>query len=245
MNIEEKESIEIEFWKDSREENPDVFSVPNLINKMKEAEIFLDKLSNYSQIFRKSKDILELGGGQGWASSMVKAYYPNARITLSDISEYAVRSLPKWEKVFNCKVDQSLACRSYQTPLKGESYDLIFCFASAHHFVKQKETLQELKRLLKPGGYALYLHEPSCKKYIYSLAKKRVNNKRTEVPEDLLIGSELIKNAAEEGLEIQLNYAPTTKNRSLSGSLYYAVLSKISFLQRLLPCTIDVVMHKK
>lgn len=47
--------------------------------------------------------------------------------------------------------------------------------------------MKEIYRVLKDGGICLYLHEPSCRQYLYKLAFERVNRKRPKVPEDVLL----------------------------------------------------------
>ena len=137
--------------------------------------------------------IIELGGGQGWASCLVKKWFPESFVIATDISPYALESLPRWEQVLNSQVDQSYACKSYGTQEGNESVDFIFVFSAAHHFICHKKTLQEFRRILKPGGKAFYWHEPSTPRILYQLAVERVNRKRPEVPEDVLIPSELKK----------------------------------------------------
>jgi SAM-dependent methyltransferase len=244
MELDKKEKMEIEFWKNAPEENPTIFSVPNIINKFKDADLFLEKLSRYATHFNGAASILEVGGGQGWASAMTKHYHPNATVTATDISPYAIEAIYQWEAIFKVAVDEKQSCKSYSVPLEAASFDLIFCFASAHHFVKHHKTIVELKRLLKPGGKILYLHEPACRTWLYTMAKKRVNKKRPQVPEDLLLYRRLKQLAEQEGMKTTIHFTPTTKNRSVGGTLYYAVLARFPFLQGLFPCTIDVVMEK-
>ncbi len=114
-------------------------------------------------------------------------------MTATDISEFAVLSLPKWERLFEVEVDNSYACTSYETSESDDSIDQVFCFAAAHHFLAHKRTLHEISRILKPGGISFYFHEPATPKYLYSLAYWRVNRKRPQVPEDVL------KTSAERG----------------------------------------------
>lgn len=245
MKIEEKEKIEIDFWKNSTEENPSVFSIPNLINKFKEIDIFYDKIIIHKKIWDKSNKVLEIGGGQGWASCLLQHFYPKKSIISSDISEHAVAGQKIWENLFSVKLSDSFAAKSYNLPIENESVDTIFCFAAAHHFVKHKKTLEELKRVLIPGGTIVYLYEPVCKSYIYKLAKRRVNKKRHVVPEDLLIISKLKTISEELDLNFDLKYSPSVKNRSLFGSLYYTILSKIKPLQIIFPCTADLIFTKR
>ena len=166
-DLQEKERIEVEFWKNSSTENPDNFTTVNILNKLSEAKIFYKLFNKYKELFNSSETILELGGGQGWASCLIKREYENKTVILSDISEFAIKSLKYWEKLFSLKLDNSFACRSYEIPVPSASTDLVFCFAAAHHFVKHKESLEEIKRVLKPNGVGIYMYEPTCNKLLY------------------------------------------------------------------------------
>ena len=245
MNIEEKEQLEIDFWKNSLTENPRSFSLHNIINKLSEAKVFLEKIGEYKHIFVRAQSILEIGAGQGWASCILKKMYPDKKITASDISEHSVASLHCWEELFKVKIDAGLVCKSYSIPLPDNSVDMVFCFQSAHHFVKHKETLAEIYRVLKPGGCAIYLHEPSCRKYIYPLARRRVNKKRLSVPEDVLIYSDISSTAKEVGFEKkELFFNPNLLNRGPVETAYFYILKKLPFLQHLLPTSVDYVFEK-
>jgi SAM-dependent methyltransferase len=243
--IEEKEEIEINFWKDSASESPAVFTIGNLFNKMGEAPIFYNKVKRYHRYFEKAPSILELGAGQGWASCIVKYLYPGATLHASDISPFAIESIKYWEDIFKVKVDNTFACRSYQIPLPDSSVDLVFCFAAAHHFVKHRSSLKEINRVLRPGGVCLYLYEPTCKKYIYKQAYSRVNKKRPEVPEDVLIQQKIMELGAEQNFECELIFAPSLENRGAIETIYYFALSKAKLLREMLPCTADFIFRKE
>ena len=140
---------------------------------------FLDGIKRFGLTFDGSGLIVELGGGQGWASCIVKRMYPHAKVVLTDISHYALASLPKWERILGAKLDGIVACRSYELPAADSSVDCVFCFASAHHFGAHGRTIREIARVLKPGGRCLYLYEPSCPPWIHRIARWRVRRKRS------------------------------------------------------------------
>lgn len=236
-NEHERQRREIEFWRDSPLESPQADSVENIVNKMSEAAILLDLLRIHQWDFARAHDILELGGGQGWASCLVKKKYPSARVNISDISWYALASLPKWERIFETQLDGAQACLSYQIPVRDESQDLVFCFAAAHHFGAHRRTLRELRRILRPDGVALYLYEPSCPQALHRLARTRVERKRPEVGEDVLIYSKVQALAGENGLHSEIAFYPSLTYRSPGALLYYALVGRVPLLQKILPCT--------
>jgi SAM-dependent methyltransferase len=236
-DISGKERIEIEYWKTGPSEAPESDSIDNVINKITDAPNLLECLDPYDGIFKRAGSILELGAGQGWASCLLKRKYPQARFTVSDISEYAVASVPKWEHIFSVSMDGRFPCKSYAIPAEDASFDCVFAFASAHHFMAHRKSLVEIKRILKPGGHCFYFHEPSCRKWIYPVAFKRVNRLRPEVPEDVIVFPKLLAIAKETGLQAEFRFTPTLNKRQPFEFLYYFALRKIPFFQQLLPCT--------
>ncbi|WP_075322874.1 class I SAM-dependent methyltransferase [Acidithiobacillus albertensis] len=245
MDIKDKNEIEIEFWKKSKNESCELekLSLNNIINKVSEAEILIDCIKKYSSPC-DGANVLELGGGQGWGSCVYKRIYDGVTITTTDISKYAVSELPKWEKLFDVKVDKSYSCKSYSTNEKDESIDFLFTFAAAHHFLEHRKTIEELSRILKKGGRAIYYYEPTTPRYLYKLAYWRVNRKRPEVPEDVLIVSELDSLSKKYGLEFKCEYYPSTIRRGRFEKVYYTVLNFFPFLQKVLPCTANIIFYK-
>lgn len=241
-----KQKIEIEFWRDSEHESPESDSIHNIVDKVSDAGVLLDCLNRHQEkLISSNGRVLELGAGQGWASCVYKRLFPGVHITATDISKYAVMSLPKWERLFGVKIDNSYACTSYEIDQSDASLDLIFCFAAAHHFLAHKRTLREISRVLKPRGRAIYFHEPTTPKYLYSFAHWRVNRKRPEVPEDVLIISELRRLARDAELDMHIDYYPSLIKRGPFETIYYFCLSRIALLQRLLPCTANFIFTKK
>ena len=239
--IEAKQKIEIEFWRDSNDESPEADSLNNIVNKVSDAGVFLDCINRHRSILKDNGRVLELGGGQCWASCVYKKLFPNAHVTATDISRYAIMSLHKWERLFQVDIDNSYACTSYEINERDTSLDLIFCFSAAHHFLAHKRTLREISRVLKPGGRALYLHEPATPSYLYSIAHWRVNKKRPQVPEDVLITSQL----RVIGVYFEVDYYPSLMKRGPLETVYFSVLSRLPILQRILPCTINFIFSKK
>ena len=240
----DKEEIEIEYWRNSPQERPGSEAVENVISKLVNARVLLHKLERHRDSFANAHHILEIGAGQGWASCIVKRMWPKAHVTACDISPYAIESVGLWEDIFSSRLDDAFAAKSYALPSEPASFDLVFCFEAAHHFVAHRRTFLEMARVLKPGGRCLYLHEPACPRALHWAARARVNRKRPEVPEDVLVFSKIEALAAAAGLQCETRFDPTTLNRGPTETVYYSVLGGARPLQRLLPCTADFVATK-
>lgn len=239
-SIEEMQNAEVALWDQLKDQD----WLDNLANKLSELRWLLPKLSFHTKRFRDASSVLELGAGEGWASCVVKRLYPELSVAASDISESAISGIGKWERIFESSVDTRFSCKSYDVPLPNSSLDLIFTFQAAHHFILQMETLREAARLLKSGGTCMYLQEPSCRKSMHALAKWRVNRKRPECPEDVLVLQDMRKAAATLGFKLDVQYSTATVNRGVIEGVYYQFLSKFPFLCRWLPCTADFIFTK-
>jgi len=240
----EKEQRENDFWANDAEENPNVFGIYGVINKMYEAKAFLEKVTAYKNYFSKADSIVELGAGQGWASCIIKHLFIDSKVYTTDLCIDAIKSLHKWEKIFNVTIDKSYACRSNELPFEDNSIGLVFCYQAAHHFSEQKKTIKEIHRILKPGGICLYLREPSCRKYIYPLAYKRVNKNRPHVPEDVLVYKEIIKMGKREKFHVNHVFDTSCTAHHSFAAVYYFILSRIGFLKHFLPCASDIIFTK-
>lgn len=238
---------ELAHWRESAEERPGAFSAATLVHKLSEGLVLLEAIDRRRAWFERSDAILELGAGQGWAACLVKSMF-DARVIASDVSADAVASVPEWERVLGVGLDGALACPSFDVPLADASVDLVFTFQSAHHFGAHRRTLAEAWRLLRPGGAVLYLHEPTAPEWIYPRAVARVNRKRSGmghgVVEDVLVPARLLELAREIGFDASIAYTPTLTLRGRVEFLYYLALGKLAPLQRVLPCTADLVFEK-
>ncbi len=229
--------VESHFWETDPFERPGADTLENLLNKSLDASIFHEIVAHYAHRFAAARDIVELGGGQGWASCVVKRMYPAASVTLTDAVPAAVAGRVLWERVFSCSLAGALAAPAQQVSLPDSSVDLIFCYAAAHHFVDHAAALREAHRLLRPGGWCLWLYEPTSSALLHGLAEARVNRKRTDVKEHVLIPAHVLSVAAGAGFSGTVEYWPSTLRRGRFEALYYSVIAFVPLLARLLPCT--------
>ncbi len=247
MNLEEKEQSEINYWCKDGFESFKKFTKLNFLTKTRQCHHLDYKINKYLDLINSKKNILEIGAGQGWASCYLKKFYlPEAHFTVTDISPYALESLPYWQDVFQISIDNSFPAKSYQTDTPDQSFDLVFCYRSAHHFVLYEETLNELKRIIKEDGVIIFLYEPTCSRLLYPLHKYYVNKIPHSSPEDVIVPSRIRKICKKIGLNYSNNYdAHQTIQRGIVLRTYFGFLKIFKFLQPLLPSSSDLVFTKK
>ena len=110
-----------------------------------------------SQLF-SPKSVLDFGSGIGNSIPFFQRYFSDAQLHNADVSlksnEVAKMRFPGNEKYL-----QISDC----IPLPDVSQDLVFSACVFHHILPSEQAfwLNEIKRVLKPGGYlALYEHNP-------------------------------------------------------------------------------------
>lgn len=221
-----------------------VESMSYRLMKLQTARVFMKKLGRYAHLFENAERILELGAGTCWASYLLKSFFPDKEIVATDLAPASVESNAMWLGFFDTRLDDTIACRSYDTPFDGASFDLIFCFEAAHHFGRHRRTLEEIRRLLAPDGRALYLHEPGCPRALYRAARWRALRKRTDVLEDVIVPRELVRISDELGLRATVDWDPIVLDRKPVETAYYTLLGRVPILQQVLPCTFNLVIER-
>jgi hypothetical protein len=116
QSIEEIQSIELALWDVHKNED----WLANLSNKLSELRWLMPKFNSYDKQFRDANTVLELGGGEGWSSCVVKRLYPKLHIIATDMSDSAISGIGKWERIFESSVDTSFSCKSYSITTAGQ-----------------------------------------------------------------------------------------------------------------------------
>lgn len=100
----------------------------------------------------RGKAVLEIGCGAGAA---VRRYAKSgARIHAVDLTEISVKRTHKSLQLFNLK-GNVLQSDAASLPFKDNSFDYVLSFGVLHHIPSTEAGIQEVSRVLKPGGKAL------------------------------------------------------------------------------------------
>ncbi|HBH48363.1 MAG TPA: class I SAM-dependent methyltransferase [Bacteroidales bacterium] len=112
----------------------------------------------------KGKDILEVGCGRGGGISFIKRYLEPKNATGIDLNKKAIDF---------CKKQYSEHCIDFyqgnaqELVFKENTFDVVINVESSHRYPQMNKFLDEVFRVLKPGGYLLFTdfrHEKDVEK---------------------------------------------------------------------------------
>jgi ubiquinone/menaquinone biosynthesis C-methylase UbiE len=110
----------------------------------------VEQLLNTAKLPKNAKTI-ELGCGEGLSTMRLSDMLPK-RYTL-EASEYVAHQIPDAKKNNpGIKITQESV---YELKHKADSFDVVFLLEVLEHLDFPSKALQEIKRVLKPGGYLI------------------------------------------------------------------------------------------
>lgn len=134
--------------------------VSDLIDrKLRSIRVLERILLSYSVDLGES--MLEIGGGSGWASCLIKSRHPQMRIVLTDICEQTLAQVRSWISHFGAGPDEVLAVDAKNLSFTDSSFNSVLVFAGLHHMKQREPVLRQVHRVLRPGGTFFVLYEPS------------------------------------------------------------------------------------
>ncbi len=105
-------------------------------------------------------DALEIGSGTGYFSLNLLQLGLIERLVVTDISPGMLTELAATAEGLDLEV-QTQACDAEKLPFEDESFDLVFGHAVLHHLPNLDVALDEIRRVLRPGGTVAFCGEPS------------------------------------------------------------------------------------
>ncbi len=106
--------------------------------------------------------ILDAACGTGKIALNLKAFGSKAFIAGCDISSEITKIAIEKSRKYGFSNDTFwFRCDCENLPLRSDSFDLVVCSSSLHHFPNFLAFMKESRRVLKPGGYLAVLEEPN------------------------------------------------------------------------------------
>ncbi len=99
----------------------------------------------------KNKAVLEIGCNNGYGSSLLKASC--GRLTGIDVSKKAVINA---RKSFLAPQLEFALADGAKLPFKSETFEVVIAMQVLEHLIDPGEVIEEAKRVLSPGGFAIF-----------------------------------------------------------------------------------------
>ena len=109
--------------------------------------------------------LIDIGCGSGGFLCAVQKCFPDIQLNALDLSEEMVRETQ--ERLGPSAV--AIVGDSERMPLESEQYEIVTCNMSIHHYPHAQDAVNEMYRILKPGG-TLLLNDMDCASPIRALA---------------------------------------------------------------------------
>lgn len=100
--------------------------------------------------------VLDAGGGTGRVSSRLHSWSGN--LVVSDLSHAMLKQAKNKDHLWPVRA------RTENLPFADRSFDRVLVVDALHHFQEPQQALQELRRVLKPGG-CLVIEEPDIHRF--------------------------------------------------------------------------------
>lgn len=126
----------------------------------------------------RGKTVLDFGCGAGANAVVLRTR--GARVLALDISPHLLDCTKKRLAAHGFHDDaEFLLASGHEMPIPSDSVDIVFGAAILHH-LDLAEAASEIRRVLKPGGFAVFV-EPVRDPRLYVLARKMVPNRDEDI----------------------------------------------------------------
>ena len=143
----------------------------NAISRSAAFQLQYERMARDIALFRTEGELLDVGTGPGWLLLKLQANCPDLRLVGADIAPGMVAQARKNATAAGrANRIEFVQGSADQLPFPGASFDLVVSSGSLHHWKAPVAGLDEIHRVLRPGGWAL----------IYDLVKRMPREVRRE-----------------------------------------------------------------
>jgi SAM-dependent methyltransferase len=112
------------------------------------SKIPFDGLLDFESL--RDQKVLEIGVGNGSHAQLLATYARD--FTGIDLTDYGVKSTTERMKVFGLDKAKILQMNAEDLQFEANSFDFVWSWGVIHHSANPRRILQEINRVLKPGG---------------------------------------------------------------------------------------------
>lgn len=96
-------------------------------------------------------EVLEVGAGSGWTTQRILETFPQVELTALDKDLRVTKCLASLQRIYGRRLE--VVCADVlDLPFDRHVFDIIIAVNALHHFDDVRGSLQQLLRVLRPGG---------------------------------------------------------------------------------------------
>jgi demethylmenaquinone methyltransferase/2-methoxy-6-polyprenyl-1,4-benzoquinol methylase len=157
---------EREFEKSNVLKRKEKYIQTNPLDRYKNDEPYRKKIDFIkNKLVRTNGLILDIGGNTAGEATILQTF--GYKFVVGDINEFALSISKERIEKFQLDMPYYVALDAHILPFENEVFDQVTIIEALHHFVNYKSVLDEVSRVLKPGGNFVSL-EP----YAYNPIRK-------------------------------------------------------------------------
>lgn len=141
MNRKTPQSVHEDDWRNIKKDY-------DLLRNDKDISERMELLVGFIKRLRSGK-VLDIGCGSGYLGHLIKKINSNIAFTGFDISKYGIKQVKSYDKVYLLDIDKE------NIPEESGFFDMVVCADVLEHIYDVDHCLNEIKRVLKPGGKAV------------------------------------------------------------------------------------------
>ena len=164
------------------------------------------KASLGDNLDKNARNILDLGGGTGLELIHLFELYPDAHVTVIDITENMVKKL----KTRNFADKVTAICADFFEVNFGKDYDAVISTSALHHFKKEEKVIlyKKIYDCLKEGGKFLNCdfiaeNEEMEKEQLYEIDNEYDKYKHIDIPMTIEHELEVLKMVGFKDIEVK------------------------------------------
>jgi ubiquinone/menaquinone biosynthesis C-methylase UbiE len=137
----------------------------------------MDRIEKEARLLQ-GKHLLEIGCGMGYDS--LEFLKRGVKVTATDLTPNAVAIAKQHFKVEGVQAEEVRTANALEMPFEDNTFDAVWANGVLHHTGDTERAIQEVRRLLKPGGRAIISHfyrKPSWMYLLHHLGRENIEYK--------------------------------------------------------------------
>ena len=163
----------------------------------------MDRIDREAQIL-KGKHLLEVGCGMGFDS--VELLRRGVRVTATDLTPNAIKLARRHFQLLGIQPEDTLTANALDLSFENDTFDAVWANGVLHATGDTLRAIQEIHRVLKPGGRAIISHfyrKPSWMYFLHRLGRENIEHKDEDPPvNEFYTEDEVMANIEEHAAQV-------------------------------------------